>query len=189
MPVAQQFGIEAGASPITAGRNRRRAQQPTCFRSRRGGQGSVAQRKSGYAMFCRRKGQPAACHQVEGFCPAPEFDHHCAKPMAIQSFGARTQSCHCIGDFHDQQARRIKTKSEQARAENLAPFQCWKILLHPEQPFAFPDKPRGERQYKTRGSGRIRRCGRKNFVQRAAVQTAIEAAVRPRMAQAPNITR
>jgi hypothetical protein len=112
MPVAQEFGIEARASPITAGRNRRRAQQPACFRRGRGGQGGVAQGKSGDAMFCRRKGKPAARHQIECFRSAPEFDHHCAKPAATQPFGAGTQCGGRIGDFHDQQTPWIKAKSE-----------------------------------------------------------------------------
>ena len=184
MPVAQEFGIEARNSPI-GGTHRRSAQQPTRFRGRGGGQGGVTQRKSGDAMFCRRKRQPAACYQVERFRPAPEFDHHRAKPVAIQSFGAGPQGSGRIGNFHNQQTCGIKTKSEQAGAENLTPFECRKILLHPEQPFVFANNPRGQPQHKTRGSRRIRRCRRKDFVQRAASQAAIETAVRPRMAQAP----
>jgi len=102
MPVAYEFGVKPGASPIRARGQRRSAHQPTGFGRVWSGRGGVAQGKQSDTVFCRRQRQPAAGDKVEDLRSGPGFDHHRAKAIATQCFCAGAQSRRRIGYFHNQ---------------------------------------------------------------------------------------
>ena len=183
MPVADEFGVKPGASPIRARGQCRGAYQPPGFGRAGGGLGGMAQGKQSDAVFCRRQCQPPAGNQIENPRSAPGFDHHRAKASATQGFRTGAQNRRRIGRFHGQKARGIDAKIGKAGGKNAAPFCLGKILLHPEQPFVLAGNTGRHSQSEPR-CGRCITCRHgENFMQSATWQSAIQAGIRRGMAQ------
>lgn len=183
MPVAYEFGVKPGASPIRTVGQSCGAYHPPGF-SRAGGRlGSVAQCKQSDAVFCRRQGQPAARDQIESLCSGPGFDHHRAKTVATQCFRTGAQSRRRIGHFHGKKARGVDAKIGKAGGENAAPFGLCKILLHPEQPSVLAANTGRQSQSEAGCRRCIACCVRENFMQGAAGQSAIQACIGRGMTQ------
>lgn len=139
-------------------------------------------------MFCGQQSQPAAGDEVENLCSGPGFDHHRAKASATQCFRAGTQTRRRIGRSHNQKARRIEPKRRKTAGKNAAPFDARKILLNPEQPLVlFTGDTRRQSQSEPSCCGCITCRVRKNFMQNATCQSAIQARIRRDMAEGADL--
>jgi hypothetical protein len=153
----------------------RRAQHPSCFRSRGQRPCRHPQQKAGDAGGLRGQRQLAARDEIELPGLAPELEHDGAECIAGERIGRGAQRALHVSRAHHHHAARIEAELGEPAHRQRAGFKFREILPHPQQRPAHRDAARkpGDKA----GRGRALTPLAKHLVDRRACEPALQRAV------------